>query len=468
LDSVRTHYLVRFRIPLRVSAIVICLALDHSTAAAQAASIQSIVNLVRRDARFAPGVLATLRYKPATVFDPAADHVEVGGRTAWASDDFDVLATADGEVGNLTIRLPEDLTPGPAAVVLVTNGEHSAPVPIQVERYAPGVLAPSRMTSNPFVSEFGCHLSATTGETLTLIATGLGSAAVSDATLTVGTRTAQIVEITETRVPGFAGGWHRIRFVVPPGDGGHLVALTVNGERSNYVPLPVGRTMLNLATTTFRQGAAAPGAIETGYACSGGDLAALPFGAIVAAPSSELSAELAGTSVRVVDAAGVDRAAKLYGLSRSQVNYLIPKETAPGLAVITVRSGDRAIASADLEIQTVAPSFFYGSFELLRVRAGVQTIEPVHELTIDMGADTDEVFLMMFGTGFSLANGPRSARASIPGIDVPVLYVGAQGQFPGLDQLNVRLPRELKGRGWVVLKLTIDGQEAGDLSLQFR
>jgi uncharacterized protein (TIGR03437 family) len=37
-----------------------------------------------------------------------------------------------------------------------------------------------------------------------------------------------------------------------------------------------------------------------------------------------------------------------------------------------------------------------------------------------------------------------------------VLFAGAAGEFAGLDQVNVRLPRTLAGKGEVNLSLTAD------------
>lgn len=41
-----------------------------------------------------------------------------------------------------------------------------------------------------------------------------------------------------------------------------------------------------------------------------------------------------------------------------------------------------------------------------------------------------------------------------------VLYAGPQGDFAGLNQINVRVPRSLAGRGEVDIALTVDGQAA--------
>jgi uncharacterized protein (TIGR03437 family) len=37
-----------------------------------------------------------------------------------------------------------------------------------------------------------------------------------------------------------------------------------------------------------------------------------------------------------------------------------------------------------------------------------------------------------------------------------VLYAGAQG-FPGTDQINLRVPRDLIGRGEVIVEIAVEG-----------
>jgi uncharacterized protein (TIGR03437 family) len=49
-----------------------------------------------------------------------------------------------------------------------------------------------------------------------------------------------------------------------------------------------------------------------------------------------------------------------------------------------------------------------------------------------------------------------------------VTYVGPQGYYIGLDQINVRLPRSLAGRGEVEVLLTVDGKPANPLKISIR
>lgn len=53
-------------------------------------------------------------------------------------------------------------------------------------------------------------------------------------------------------------------------------------------------------------------------------------------------------------------------------------------------------------------------------------------------------------------------------METELLYAGPQGGFVGLDQLNLRLPGALIGRGEVDLVLTVDGKTANTTRIVIR
>ena len=68
------------------------------------------------------------------------------------------------------------------------------------------------------------------------------------------------------------------------------------------------------------------------------------------------------------------------------------------------------------------------------------------------------MFLTLYGTGIRGRSSLAGVTCRIGGVDAPVIFADAQGGFVGLDQVNVRVPRVLAGRGEVELVLTVDGQ----------
>jgi uncharacterized protein (TIGR03437 family) len=76
---------------------------------------------------------------------------------------------------------------------------------------------------------------------------------------------------------------------------------------------------------------------------------------------------------------------------------------------------------------------------------------------IDLGTETDLVFLVSYGTGWRYRSSLTASAATIGGANAQVQYVGPSIGFVGLDQCNILLGRNLIGRGIVDVKLTVDG-----------
>jgi uncharacterized protein (TIGR03437 family) len=184
------------------------------------------------------------------------------------------------------------------------------------------------------------------------------------------------------------------------------------------------------------------------------------------AAGSPLPISLAGVLVRVLDSAGVDQNAGLYAVTPNQVNFVLPANTAPGTAVITLLAADARRFSGNTFVQAVAPAVFYSSTStgnwtaanLLRVRAdGTREFGPiVNGAPIDFGPEGDRLFLEIYGTGLRKAT-DGSLQVSV-GDNLPLLYAGPQGGFPGLDQVNVELPRSLAAAGPVNVQVRVESK----------
>jgi uncharacterized protein (TIGR03437 family) len=200
-----------------------------------------------------------------------------------------------------------------------------------------------------------------------------------------------------------------------------------------------------------------------------------------------LPTTLAGTMVRVRDSAGIDRLAPLFFVSLRQVNYQVPPGTAAGTVHVIITSGDGTISAETVQITAVAPGIFTANSDgqgvaaaaALRVKAdGSQSYEPVARFDaaqnkfvtapLDLGPETDQVFLILFGTGLRYRSNLSAVACSIGGANAEVFYAGAQGGFVGLDQVNLRLPRSLAGRGEVEVALTVDGRVANPVKINIK
>ena len=87
-------------------------------------------------------------------------------------------------------------------------------------------------------------------------------------------------------------------------------------------------------------------------------------------------------------------------------------------------------------------------------------------LPIDLGPPGDQIFLLLAGTG--IRGFTNAVTASIEGIGIPVLGAVPQGEFVGLDQVNIGpLPRNLP-KGNINLVLTVDGRETNTVTVNIQ
>ncbi len=195
------------------------------------------------------------------------------------------------------------------------------------------------------------------------------------------------------------------------------------------------------------------------------------------ADSFPLPETLGGVSVNVTDSQGTERAAGLFYVSPQQVNYAIPDSVAAGLATVTITTAGGAAVTEQIFIQAAAPSLFTlgsapngaGAGWVFRVRGdGTSGYEAITQhdgtpIPIDLGPETDRVYLSLLGTGLRGRASLDAVGISFGDTAAAAMYVGPQPETPGLDQVNVELPRELAGRGEIRIVITIqDGERKLD------
>ncbi len=195
------------------------------------------------------------------------------------------------------------------------------------------------------------------------------------------------------------------------------------------------------------------------------------------ASGSPLPTTLGGVTVTVKDSAGTSRPAGLYYVSPGQIDYEMPAGTASGVATVTVGK----TASAAL-VAPVAPGLFSadgsgkGVAAALAVRAsasGAQTPVTVFQcgssgcaaVPMNLGVSTDILVVELYGTGIRGRSSLANAVARVGGVPATVAYAAAQGQYDGLDQVNVYIPRSLAGAGEVPIVLTVDGVTANVVTI---
>jgi uncharacterized protein (TIGR03437 family) len=196
--------------------------------------------------------------------------------------------------------------------------------------------------------------------------------------------------------------------------------------------------------------------------------------------SATLPTSLGGVTVTLTDNTGTAHQAPLFFVSSGQVNYLVPADMPPGVARVAIGA-----AVGGTLVGTVAPGLFSANgagngvaaaLALRQASDGTQTAVPVFQCpngacvsaAMDLGASSDLLVVEFYGTGIAGRSSLTNVVASANGIPLQVLYAGTQSQFPGLDQVNVIVPRSLAGAGEVPVILTVDGQTANVVTINIK
>ncbi len=239
-------------------------------------------------------------------------------------------------------------------------------------------------------------------------------------------------------------------------------------------------SVINVSAASFDGAALAPASIATAF---GVNLSTITS----PAPALPLPSVLGGASVKLRDRAGIERLCPLFFVSPKQINYLIPAETAIGTAVVTVTNASGVIATGFAPIANVAPALFTADGRgrgvpagvIYRIRAdGAQLYEPLVRfdaaqnkfiaVPIDLGPSSDQLVLVLFATGVRFRSSAAAVSGTIGGENAQIIYAGDQTELSGLDQVNLLISPNLTGRGDVNVTLTVDGQTANTVQINFK
>jgi uncharacterized protein (TIGR03437 family) len=253
---------------------------------------------------------------------------------------------------------------------------------------------------------------------------------------------------------------------------GHLVQAVYSGD-SNYPASSSSPSPLIVVTGAFLSvfSPFAPDEIATIFGNSFST-------ATISGPPATL---LGNLSVTVTDASGATHAALLLYVSPTQVNFVVPGDAPLGPATLTLKGAGPASApfsiTVSITITNVNP-LLAPVGQVIRVHANGLEESPVATAQFDPGSQTwipvpipfpasstDTLYLVLYGTGFR--HGVLTAGCSANGPVLAVQYSGAQGTFPGLDQINAVVPPSLQAAGQVQVTCTQDGLTSNAITVDF-
>jgi uncharacterized protein (TIGR03437 family) len=185
---------------------------------------------------------------------------------------------------------------------------------------------------------------------------------------------------------------------------------------------------------------------------------------------------LGGVTVTLKDANGSMFPAPLFYVSSGQVNWLVPRGVATGVATVTLANTSATVIGT-ANITPTVPGIYTANLTGQGPAAAQVTNGQAYSNTSQCNSAgnctlvpidvTSRPYPILYATGI---RGAAQANVSvrIGNIDAPVTYAGAQGTYSGLDQINATLPATLKGRGQLVVTVTVNGQATNMGQLLFQ
>ena len=206
--------------------------------------------------------------------------------------------------------------------------------------------------------------------------------------------------------------------------------------------------------------------------------------AAVTGKSEVPATNISGSTVRITDSGGVDHVASLYFASPSQINFIVPQGVAEGSALVTAMYSNAIAGTGHITVATVAPGLFtansngsgppaalalyaFGTSQnfsyVFQCDSMGQNCAPLPLMVPNDGSD---LYLILFGTG--LRGDAGRVSVTIAGTPLVVTFAGPQGQYDGLDQINVRVPRGFQVRGQSNLILQVGALAANQVRVAFQ
>lgn len=204
----------------------------------------------------------------------------------------------------------------------------------------------------------------------------------------------------------------------------------------------------------------------------------------VVADTIPLPTMLGGTQLILTRDTGDSYDAPLFFVSPGQINFLMPHILLPGVVTFTVKVNGQTAAMTRVAVGHLAPALFTANGSgsglpaayLVRVRTdGSYYEEPIFDRD-NLGRLTprpirlpedEQVYLVLYGTGFKdLPSGGTEIEATFQATLKEKGRVFRAPGFVGLEQVNLLLPRSLRGLGDVLMTVALNGVNTNPVTIR--
>jgi uncharacterized protein (TIGR03437 family) len=156
--------------------------------------------------------------------------------------------------------------------------------------------------------------------------------------------------------------------------------------------------------------------------------------------------------------------APVHSFTDAQINIYVPDAVGTGTRTVVVLLDGNVVAAEDVVIANANPGLFTvngtGAGEAIGLLASgmLYTLAP-----FPARFNNQPSVVALFGTGFRRG---VPVTATVGGRAATVEYAGASGDFPGLDQVNLRLPDNTNGNVPIILRTTDGATSRSDVIIK--
>jgi uncharacterized protein (TIGR03437 family) len=227
-----------------------------------------------------------------------------------------------------------------------------------------------------------------------------------------------------------------------------------------------------------------PSVAQSGVLNAASFLPGVAPASLISVIGTDLGGDGTHTTVFLRDRGGEEQPLKLSYSDPGQLNGVLPGEARTGDAALVVRSEGWPDVEAAVSIVRVAPGVFtlnragLAAASIVRSHPGAQpSWEPVFQTgeggaivarPIVLGGEHEEVSLILYCTGIRGRDPERLVTVRFGDLAVIADYAGPQMEYDGLDQINVKLPAALAGKGDVPVSVDVAGLLSNTSRLTFQ
>ncbi|MCW5964868.1 MAG: hypothetical protein KIT83_12585 [Bryobacterales bacterium] len=205
------------------------------------------------------------------------------------------------------------------------------------------------------------------------------------------------------------------------------------------------------------------------------------------AESIPLSTALGGVRLRLVLEGGREIFAPLLYVSPRQINFQIPDDVRGRMQVSIVASGRESNTYLSQEVYSALPALFEvrdalwtritaAGYAHLVLPDGTVRLTPLDQCDflgnctmrrVDRGPAGSNLHLVLFGTGFPADATLAEYQGPMWQPGFTISYAGRHQDYVGLQQINVRIPRDVYINGVAMFDVAVRGQRTYQLPVQF-